>query len=64
MSQKQENEKIKKTERTTLDRTKHLEQERFEKWDQTDGPEIPDRGETSEIPWPPFTQGFSFVIKL
>ena len=25
-----------------------------EKWDQTDSPEIPDRVETSEIPWPPF----------
>ena len=26
----------------------------FKKWDQTDSPEISDRGETSEIPRPPF----------
>ena len=26
----------------------------IEKWDQTGSPEIPDRGETSEIPRPPF----------
>ena len=26
----------------------------IEKWDQTDSPEIPDMGETSEIPRPPF----------
>ena len=26
----------------------------IEQWNQTDSPEIPDRGETSEIPRPPF----------
>ena len=26
----------------------------IDKWDQTDSPDIPDRGETSETPWPPF----------
>ena len=26
----------------------------IKKWDQTNSPEIPDRGETSEILWPPF----------
>ena len=29
-------------------------EENIEKWDQTDSPEIPDRGETSEITRPPF----------
>ena len=28
----------------------------IEKWDQTGSPEIPDRGETSEIPRPPFKE--------
>ena len=28
--------------------------EEIELWDRTDSPEIPDRGETSEIPPPPF----------
>ena len=42
-----------KTERpTTLGR--RTREEIKKKWDQTDSPGIPDRGETSEIPRPPF----------
>ena len=46
-----------KTERVTgLGR--RTREEIIEKWDQTDtdSPEIPDRGETSEIPQPPFRE--------
>ena len=35
------------------DRTRQKNKRYIEKWDQTGIPEIPDRGETSEIPRPP-----------
>ena len=36
----------------------------IEKWDQTESPEIPDRGETSEIPRLPFGGGFTSLHVL
>ena len=47
MGQKQKKDKTEIATRTMGRRTK---EEIIEKWDQTESPEIPDRGETSEIP--------------
>ena len=49
---------------TGLGRRTREERERYiyrEKWDQTGSPEIPEKGETSEIPRPPF--GVVVLIK-
>ena len=65
MGQKQK--KIRQNANVTRQKNKRGDTEK--KWDQTDSPEIPDRGETSEIPQPPFgdshrkkTQLYIYII--
>ena len=45
-------------------RQKNKRGDNIEKWDQTESPEIRDRGETSEIPLPPFGVRQIISIKI